>query len=330
MLIDSTLLVEKSQILRARGDLFGAFEIIRLVERQARTKKDDEHLILILLQESDLFRVAGDIGSAYRLLDDARKLPTFESGLHSPEVIDTVGRILLATEDYDEAMNWYQKSQETVYDTRFFAKLPNVFLGYAQCWTGMQNYTKALEYLWQADDFIFGRYVDRWDVTIAMLRLLVRILPHIQYSEYAHSVKSVLSQLETPSDPIAGLRLLDKDRAELNRQIAEVVKTVRTNKVSVFTRKGVRVDLNSGEVFHDSDSAFSVLSPIQILIFKELVARSPLPVSNTKIVGSYEKNVAALEGVPRRAHYFISELRKKLGSRTIILTKRGSGYYIPD
>lgn len=327
---DFDLLVEKSHILKSRGDLSDALQILREVERRIRADGEDERLFLILLQKCDLYRIAGDHDTSYRLYKDTLKLSTWHEGLRSPEAVEIIGRFLLADRNYDQASFWYSVHEDLARKQRYFLIVPKYLLGLAQCWTGLQNYNKALEYVWQADDLIRGKYLARWDVTVSMLRTLEQILPQIRYSEYAQSIRSILNQLETPSDPVAGLRRQEKDRVELNRQIAEVVKTVRTNKVGMFTRKGVRVDLNTCEVFHDKESPYSVLSPIQMIIFTHLVEKSPNPISNKQIVELYDLHNAEYTDVPRRGHYFISELRKKLGSRTIILTKRGSGYYIPD
>ena len=326
---DDTLLSEKYLILKSRGDFNDAFKISREMERQAREARNSDNLHLALLYQSDMFRIAGDIDNAFRHMELANKLPS-ESGVMSPDEMDIIGHIFLATEDYDNAVAWYHTCEAKVNKLRFFQKIPDIWLGFAQCWAGRQNYTKALEYLWQADEIIRGRYLDYWDTTISLLRLLDRVLPFIRFSEYTPLVKSVLARMDTPGDHIAGLRLDEKDRAELNRQIGEVIKTVRTNKVLMFTGKGVRIDLTTGEVFHDDQSPFSVLSQIQMMIFTHLVEKSPNPISNKQIVELYDPHNAEYVDVPRRGHYFISELRKKLGSQTIILTRRGSGYYIPD
>ena len=116
---------------------------------------------------------------------------------------------------------------------------------------------------------------------------------------------------------------------QLENELNILIESLKTEQLTMFSRDGVRVDLKTGEIYGDGTLPINHFSNLQLEIFRLLVENEGTAVSNKHIIGCYEKYVDDLQEVPRRAHYFIAEIRKKLGSKKIIKTETGSGYKIP-
>ena len=116
---------------------------------------------------------------------------------------------------------------------------------------------------------------------------------------------------------------------KLENELNILIESLKTEQLTMFSRDGVRVDLRTGEIYGDGELPINHFSDLQLEIFRLLVENEGTAVSNKRIIGCYEQYVDDLQEVPRRAHYFIAAIRKRLGSKKIIKTETGSGYKIP-
>lgn len=113
----------------------------------------------------------------------------------------------------------------------------------------------------------------------------------------------------------------------------EFIDELRGLKPRYFSKYGLRIDLNSGDIYLESSlEPEHTLSDDQIKVFRQFALNLGVAFKNREIIRSYDPRIAELEEPPRRDNYYIPLFRKlflRLCGNQIIENRRGSGYYIP-
>jgi len=321
----------KGRTLTAMGDFeeaLNAFEGIELESKKLKLPTCQTESIML---QGDVYRTVGDVDQAQRFYKRASSIPEKSNRpTITLDIFQRVGYLLLHKREYKKALDWYAFTHGHITRYNYKSYFPYVFLGYGMAYNGLENYKKALGYLWTALDLIAPSYLLNCDV-------LKQILEQLQFAFCSLHQEVKSKNLLDMSLRIDELLSKGADNSHqstqfgkiLEMEISELLRSVRLEEVPYLTRYGVRVQLDTGAVYGASKYPICILSEIQLRIFNLLIKHMGHPVSNREIIGCYQKSIDGIEGVPRRAHYYISEIRKKLDKKSIIHTVKGSGYMIP-
>jgi tetratricopeptide (TPR) repeat protein len=274
----------------------------------------------------------GDADKAIRIfqsvLDIMNKKHT--KGL-PPETARIMATLFIDRKQYKEALDAYGAMIEKAIRIKNTRLMPEIYLGFSSVYNAMGSFELALTYLYKTLDLFSPNYFDCGE-------LLNRIMEQFEFA-FNNLDKTSLSL--KVSSILAGIRRLQNlgiDASsheahlagEIREELNNFINTIKSDTIRIFSRDGIRVDLKTGEIFENRKVPKSILSGHQLVIFGLLVERQGgKPVSNTEIIGLYEEKASELLGIPRRAHYYIREIRKKLGKKALILTIKGAGYTIP-
>ncbi|MEW6410917.1 MAG: tetratricopeptide repeat protein [Candidatus Zixiibacteriota bacterium] len=324
-------IMQQGLVCSSAGDYARALDCFERVEAVSKKQKLYDYEVESILNQGDIFRSIGDFDKAERLYNlaldksDKRNLPT-----KTVEILKRVGNLLLHRRNYNEALKWYRFCEKQTKKFKSSSFFPFVALGYGTAYNGMEDYKRAVEYFWRVLDNIAPAYFLHSGILKQVLVQLSLSLAYLNKKKQSNQVSELagkvgeLANSGIDSSPQTGL-LIKKLEGELNI----LIESIKTDQIAMFSRDGVRVDMRTGEIYGDGKLPRTKFTELQLEIFRLLVENEGTAVSNKHIIGCYEKYVDELQEVPRRAHYFIAEIRKKLGSKTIIKTVTGSGYKIP-
>ena len=322
-------ILQQGQVYGVLGDYERAME--RYEEVETHSSEYPDLLVECLLCQGDVFRSAGDFDKAERLYDLAlTESEERDIQIKTAEVLKRVGNILLHKRDFKKALEWFRFCETQTKKFRASASFPFVPLGFGSTYNGLGEYQRAVDCFRRVLDHISPDYLLNAGIlcqTLEQLGLSLDRLNRPETGERASDLARRVRDLSrTGVDNSTQTALMAK---KLEKELGEFVKSLKTERISVFSRHGVRVDLETGDIYGERGLQAERLTELQCEIFRLLVKQEGQTVSNDRIIGLYEKSVGALEGVPRRAHYFIAEIRRRLGNKSIIRTVRGQGYMIP-
>jgi tetratricopeptide (TPR) repeat protein len=323
-------ILEKGLIFSASGDYEKALDVFEETETDSAKLKLYDYQVESILCRGDVFRATGDIDKAERLYDKALDISD-KHGISTKTagILKRVGYLLLHRREYEKALKWYAFAEEQI--TRFNSRsfFPFVFLGYGTAYNGLENYKKALGYFLKALDLLAPDYLVHADILRQIMEQLELSFRNLRQDKKGLSVLEILRRIdELVSTGVDSSHKTGQFAKIFERDLSELLKSIKSEGVSYFARAGVQVHLKTGAIYRDGKHPESYLSEIQLAIFNLLVKNESHPVNNRDIIGCYEKSVDVLEGVPRRAHYYIREIRKKLNRKGIIQTVKGAGYMI--
>jgi tetratricopeptide (TPR) repeat protein len=315
----------------AMGRYVAALEALEQIEFEAKTPKLTDMVVESVMYQGDIYRAVGDFDYAERLYDkaldlsDRRKLPT-----KTPDILKRVGTLLLHRRDYTRALEWYGFAEKEVRKFRSERLFPFIYLGYATALNGLENYREATDYLWKALDLIAPDYMLHSELLSQILDQFSHSLTYLNEPAHAEKLTELARRVRelarTGIDSSHQVAMLHKT---LIRDLDAILTSIEDQEISFFTQKGVRVDLNTGEVYTTGHRPTAQLSDNQLAMFRLLVKHQGHPVTNEELIATYQERAGTLYGLPRRAHYYIAEIRKKLGRNDIIKPVRGVGYVIP-
>jgi tetratricopeptide (TPR) repeat protein len=324
-------MVEKGSILIALGDYEGALDLFEEIEREALGLNLYDLLIKVAIYQADIFRTVGDLDKSREYLTKAMRIskqfkvffPESEFGLQ-------MGFHLLHKNNYEQALSCFIILEEQLTVMNWKITLPYVYLGCSSAYNGLENYKKAKKNCLKALDLIAPDYLFNCDILNQVLMQLQFSLRHLnQESKCKHVIDLSRRIDELTSSDIDNANSKEQLLNMLKDDISELIKSLKSNRPSYFTRKGIRVNLEDGAIYRLNKYPQGYLSDIQLLIFNILIKNMGHPVSHYDIVDSYTKNEYGMTGFPRRSHYFVGEIRKKLGVKSLIIPYRGKGYMIP-
>ncbi|HUV30711.1 MAG TPA: tetratricopeptide repeat protein [Acidobacteriota bacterium] len=324
-------IIQQGLVCGTVGDYDRALELFEQVESLSEKHKLYDYQVESILNQGDIFRSIGDFDKAERLYNNAldksdkRKVPT-----KTAEILRRVGNLLLHKQDFERALEWYRFCEKQIKKFKSESYFPFVALGFGTAYNGLEDYKRAVEYFWRVLDTIAPSYFLHSSILKQVLEQLSLSLGYLnkksqskQVGELAGKVRE-LTNTGIDSSHQTGLFI-----KKLENELNILIESLKTEQLTMFSRDGVRVDLKTGEIYGDGNLPINHFSNLQLEIFRLLVENEGTAVSNKRIIGCYETYVDDLQGVPRRAHYFIAEIRNKLGSKKIIKTETGSGYKIP-
>lgn len=323
-------ILQQGQVYGAMGNYENALDLFEHV--QSASEKQHDTFVESLLCQGDVYMSVGDFDKAERLYDAAltasekHDVPT-----KSADILKRVGNLLLHKRDFKRALEWFRFAEKEIKRFKSQSLFPFVPLGYGTAYNGLGDYKQAIYHLKTAIEFIAPDYL-----------LHCTVLGHA-LDQFSHAFGFLnKTQLSTQAAELSRrIRELSKSGVDdspqsalltqtLQRDLKYFITSLKKSTVTVFARDSIRIDLDSGDIYGEEKLPIGQLSDLQLAIFNLLVEREGHYVSNTDIIKLYEEFAESLEGVPRRAHYFIAEIRKKLLAKHIILTKRGHGYKIPS
>jgi len=323
------IIMEKAVTLAAIGDYYGALSLFKRIEKEAFDRGHEPSVEKCLVHQVDIYRSVGDIDKACRI---EAKLLEWPDTLHirNPEYIKVIGALRISRGLYTEALDHYDIAMDIVTRLRAHPLLPIVYQGYCTVYQALGNHSNALESIWRAighmePDFVFHREV--LGTLLDQLSFSQRAVHDEKYSDRLSALAGKLKELSFTG--IGESQFAEAAVQVLNEDIGRLFAEIRHDAIQMFAIRGVRVDLKQGFIYKSGTTAVNKLPPIQKAIFKLLVKNQGSPVSNLRIIKCYEERAEVLEGNPRRAQYFIHELRKRLGANDIIRSVKGCGYMIP-
>jgi len=324
-------IIQQGLVCGAVGDYDRALESYERVELLSKKHKRYDYEVESILNQGDIFRSIGDFDKAERFYNNALdKSDKHEVSTKTAEILRRVGNLLLHRRDFEEALKWYRLCEEQTRKFKSESFFPFIALGFGITYNGLEDYKRAVEYFWRVLDNIAPAYFLHSSMLKQVLEQLSLSLAYLNKQKQSKQVGELASKVSEltnsgiDSSPQTGL-LIKKLEGELNI----LIESIKTQQLTMFSRDGVRVDLKTGEIYGDGKLPRAKFTELQLEIFRLLVENEGTAVSNKYIIGCYEKRVDGMNQIPRRAHYFIAEIRKKLGSRKIIKTETGSGYKIP-
>lgn len=323
-------ILQQGQVHGAMGNYERALDLFEHV--QSASQELHELFVESLLCQGDIYRSVGDFDKAERLYDAALSAcEKHDVSTKSADILKRVGNLLLHKRDFKRALEWFRFAEKETRRFRSQSLFPFVPLGFGTAYSGLGDYKRAIHHLKRAIEFItpdfllhstiLSQTLDQFSHAFGSLN---KTGPSGQAAELSRRIRD-LSKSGVDDSPHSGLLA-----QTLKRDLRDFITSLKKSAVTVFSRHGVRIDLISGEIYGEETLSIGQLSDLQLAIFNLLVEREGHFVSNTDIIKLYEEFAESLEGVPRRAHYFIAEIRKKLPVKHIIVTKRGRGYTIPS
>lgn len=326
--LETTL--QQGQVYGAMGNYEKALDLFEYV--QSASEKQHDSFVESLLCQGDVYRSVGDFDKAERLYNAAldasenHDVPT-----KSADILKRVGNLLLHKRDFKRALEWFRVAEKETRRFKSQSLFPFVPLGYGTAYNGLGDYKQATHHLKRAIESIAPDFLLHSTIlnqTLDQLSHASGSLNRTGQSAQAAGLSRRIRELSKSGvDDSPQTGLLAKS---LQRDLRDFITSLKRSEIAVFSRDGVRIDLMSGDIYGDEKLPIGQLSDLQLAIFNLLVEREGHYVSNTDIIKLYEEFAESLEGVPRRAHYFIAEIRKKLPVKHIIVTKRGRGYRIPS
>ncbi|MDX9857639.1 MAG: tetratricopeptide repeat protein [candidate division Zixibacteria bacterium] len=323
-------MLQQGQVYGAMGNYEKALDLLEHV--QSASMEQLELFVESLLCQGDIYRSVGDFDKAERMYDAALSASEkHDVSTKSADILKRVGNLLLHKRDFKRALEWFRFAEKETKRFKSQSLFPFVPLGYGTAYNGLGDYKQAIHHLKRAIEFIapdfllhstiLSQTLDQFSHAFGSLN---KTGPSGQAAELSRRIRD-LSKSGVDDSPHSGLLA-----QTLKRDLRDFITSLKKSAVTVFSRHGVRIDLISGEIYGEETLSIGQLSDLQLAIFNLLVEREGHFVSNTDIIKLYEEFAESLEGVPRRAHYFIAEIRKKLPVKHIIVTKRGRGYTIPS
>ena len=324
-------IIQQGLVCGTVGDYDRALELFEQVESLSKKHKLYDYQVESILSQGDIFRSIGDFDKAERLYNNALdKSDKHEVPTKSAEILRRVGNLLLHKRDFERALEWFCFCEKQIKKFKSESYFPFVALGFGTAYNGLEDYKRAVEYFWRVLDTIAPSYFLHSSILKQVLEQLSLSLSYLNKKKQSKQVGELASKVHEltntgiDSSPQTGLFI-----KKLENELNILIESLKTEQLTMFSRDGVRVDLKTGEIYGDGKLPINHFSDLQLEIFRLLVENKGTAVSNKRIIGCYEKYVDDLQEVPRRAHYFIAEIRKKLGSKKIIKTVTGSGYKIP-
>lgn len=323
-------ILQQGQVHGAMGNYEKALDLFEQVE--SASEEQHESVVESLLCQGDIYRSVGDFDKAERMYDAALSASEkHDVSTKSADILKRVGNLLLHKRDFKRALEWFRFAEKETKRFKSQSLFPFVPLGYGTAYNGLGDYKQAIHHLKRAIEFIapdfllhstiLSQTLDQFSHAFGSLN---KTGPSGQAAELSRRIRD-LSKSGVDDSPHSGLLA-----QTLKRDLRDFITSLKKSAVTVFSRHGVRIDLMSGDIYGEEKLSIGQLSDLQLAIFNLLVEREGHFVSNTDIIKLYEEFAESLEGVPRRAHYFIAEIRKKLPVKHIIVTKRGRGYTIPS
>ncbi len=328
-LVDTLIL--KGKLYSVMGEYAEALDVFEEIDEPCRKIKRHDLLVESFLYQGDVFRAIGDFDKAERLynealdLSDKHNVPT-----KTPQILKRVGALLLHRRNYDKALEWYRFADKQVKKYKSQKYFPFIYLGQGTAFNGLGEYNRAIQYFWKVLDIMAPDYFLHSDILPLVLEqfgLSLKYLHNEKQGQKLIDMGRTIAQLSQTG--IDASHQADTMAKNMQVELSKYLELIKKKKITTFSRKGVRVDLLSGDIYADGKRPVSSLSSIQLEIFKCLVENQGHPKGNQELIGLYQERVGELEGIPRRAHYYIAEIRKKLPAKDIIRTVKGSGYMIP-
>lgn len=324
-------IIQQGLVCGAVGDYDRALELFEKVESLSKKHKLYDYEVESVLNQGDIFRSIGDFDKAERLYNNAldksdkHKVPT-----KTAEILRRVGNLLLHKREFEQALKWYRFCEKQIKKFKSESHFPFVALGFGTVYNGLEDYKRAVEYFWKVLDNIAPAYFLHSSILKQVLEQLSLSLGYLNKEKQSKQVGELAGKVhELTNSGIDSSYQTGLFIKRLENELNILIESLKTERLTMFSRDGVRVDLRTGEIYGDGKLPITRFSDLQLEIFRLLVENEGTAISNKKIIGCYEKYVDDMRGVPRRAHYFIAEIRKKLGTKKIIKTVTGSGYKIP-
>lgn len=323
-------MLQQGRVHGAMGNYEKALDLFEHV--QSASEERHENFVESLMCQGDIYRSGGDFDKAERMYDAALSASEkHDVATKTADILKRVGNLLLHKRDFKRSLEWFRFAEKETKRFKSQSLFPFVPLGYGTAYNGLGDYKQAIHHLKRAIEFItpdfllhstiLSQTLDQFSHAFGSLN---KTRPSGQAAELSRRIRD-LSKSGVDDSPHSGLLA-----QTLKRDLRDFITSLKKSAVTVFSRDGVRIDLISGEIYGEETLSIGQLSDLQLAIFNLLVEREGHYVSNTDVIKLYEEFAESLEGVPRRAHYFIAEIRKKLPVKHIIVTKRGLGYTIPS
>lgn len=323
-------LLQQGQVHGAMGNYEKALDLFEHI--QSASKEQHELFVESLLCQGDIYRSVGDFDKAERMYDAALSASEkHDVATKTADILRRVGNLLLHKRDFKRALEWFRFAEKETKRFRSQSLFPFIPLGFGSAYNGLGDYKRAIHHLKRTVEYISPDYM----LHSAILSQALDQLSHAcgflnktrQSTQAAELSRRIREMSKSGVDDSPQSALLAQS---LQRDLRYFITSIKKSAVTVFSRDGLRIDLISGDIYGEEELPIGQLSDLQLAIFNLLVERESHYVSNTDIIKLYEEFADSLEGVPRRAHYFISEIRRKLPVKHIIVTKRGRGYTIPS
>ncbi len=324
-------LQQRASIHSSMGRYVDTLEGLEHVQSGASKAKLTDMEVESIMCQGDVYRAIGDFDYAERLYDKALDLSDRAGAqTKTPDILKRVGALLLHRRDFARALEWYGFAEKQVKRFKSERLFPFIYLGYATAYNGLENYREATSYLWKVLDIIAPDYMLHSELLSQILDQFSHSLTYLNEPAHAEKLTELARRVRelgrTGIDSSHQVAMLHKT---LIRDLDAILTSIRDQEISFFTQKGVRVDLNTGEVYTTGRRATAQLSDNQLAMFRLLVKHQGHPVSNEELIATYQERAHTLQGLPRRAHYYVREIRQKLGRNDIIRPVRGVGYSIP-
>lgn len=328
-LIDALIL--KGNLNSAMGEYAQALDVFEEIDELCRQIKRHDLLVDSILYQGDVFRAVGDFDKAERLYSEALDLSDkYNVPTKAPQILKRAGALLIHRREYEKALKWYEFSDQQVKKCKSRKYFPFIYLGQGTAFNGLGEYNRAIKYFWKVLDIMAPDYFlhsDTLPLVLEQFGLSLKYLHNEKQGQELIDMGRTIAELsQTGIDASHQAGMMAKNMQE---ELFMLLESIKKKKIVTFSRKGVRIDLLSGDIYADGKRPISSLSNIQLEIFKYLVENQGYPVSNTELIGLYQDKAQELDEIPRRAHYYIAEIRKKLPVKDIIRTVKGSGYMIP-
>lgn len=324
-------IIQQGLVCGAVGDYDRALELFEQVESLSRKNKLYDYEVESILSQGDIFRSIGDFDKAERLYSNAldkserHKVPT-----KTAEILRRVGNLLLHRRDFERALEWYRFCEEQTKQFKSESYFPFVALGFGTAYNGLEDYKRAVRYFWRVLDTIAPGYFLHNSILKQVLEQLGLSLGYLNKKKQSKQVSELARKIsELTNTGIDNSHQTGLFIKKLENELNILIESLKTEQITMFSRDGVRVDLRTGEIYGDGKLPINRFSNLQLEIFRLLVENEGIAVSKSRIIGCYEKYADGMQGIPRRARYFMYEIRKKLGSKKIIKTVTGIGYKIP-
>lgn len=324
-------IIQQGLVCGAVGEYDRALELFEKVESLSRKHKLYDYEVESVLNQGDIFRSIGDFDKAERLYNNALdKSDRHKAPTKTAEILRRVGNLLLHKREFEQALKWYRFCEKQIKKFKSESYFPFVALGFGTAYNGLEDYKRAVEYFWSLLDMIAPGYFLHSSILKQVLEQLGLSLGYLNKEKQSKQVGELASKVhELTNTGIDNSHQTGLFIKKLENELNILIESLKTEKLTMFSRDGVRIDLRTGDIYGDGKLPINHFSDLQLDIFYLLVENEGTAVSNKEIIGCYETYVDDMQGVPRRAHYFIAEIRKKLGSKKIIKTETGSGYKIP-
>ena len=324
-------IIQQGLICGTVGDYDRALELFEKVESLSKNQKLYDYEVESILNQGDVFRSIGDFDKAERFYNNAfDKSDKYKVPTKTAEILRRVGNLLLHRREFERALEWYRFCEKQIKKFKSESYFPFVALGFGTAYNGLEDYKRAVEYFWRVLDTIAPCYFLHSSILKQVLEQLSLSMGYLNKKKQSKQVGELASKVrEFTNTGIDSSHQTSLFIKQLENELNILIESLKTEQLTMFSRDGVRVDLKTGEIYGDGKLPVNHFSDLQLEIFRLLVKNEGTAVSNKRIIGCYEKYVDDLQKVPRRAHYFIAEIRRKLGSKKIIKTVTGSGYKIP-